>query len=357
MYADVNGNIGFYAAGRVPIRAAGDGRAPVPGWSGTYDWTGTIPFDELPHAYNPDSGRFINANQQIVDDAYPYLLTPDWSEPYRANRITELLDSLRLHSVETSARIQSDQVSLMARDFIPWLLDLELATDAERHAQALLFGWDGEMNAASAAPLILATWQREFQQLVLGDALGPLFRSYAGQRPRFLLNVLQDSPDWCLEAAPGEADPCIRIAARAFSNAIDWLADRLGPEPRDWRWDSLHHAAQPHAILGETLLGPLFNLNAPTGGDAFTVNAAHFDMLSDSAPFRQTEGPGYRSIVDLADPDSSRFIHSTGQSGNPLSAHYRDFLQRWLDNDGVPMTMNRDDYASSGSVLQLLPRR
>jgi penicillin amidase len=357
MYADVNGNIGFYAAGRVPVRAAGDGRVPVPGWSGTYDWTGSIPFEELPHDYNPRSGRFINANQAIVDDSYPYLLTPDWSEPYRANRITELLDSLRLHSLETSARIQSDQVSLMARDFIPWLLDLELATETERNAQALLFGWDGLMSAESAAPLILAAWQREFQVLLLGDALGPLFEAYAGHRPRFLLRVLEERADWCTAAAPAAADPCTQVATRAFSNAVSWLSDLFGARPHDWRWDSLHHASQPHAVLDGTPLAPFFSLSSPTGGDAFTVNAAHFSMFSASAPFRQTEGPGYRSIVDLADPDGSRFIHSTGQSGNPLSAHYRDFLPRWLSNDGVPMTMDREDYARGGSELRLLPRR
>lgn len=357
MYADTDGNIGFYAAGRVPLRKSGNGAAPVPGWSGAHDWTGWIPFSELPHGYNPPEGRFINANQQIVPADYPYLLTPDWSAPYRANRITELLDSLRLHSLETSTRLQIDEVSLMARDFVPYLLDLELATEVERDAQALLFAWDGLMSGDAAAPLILAVWQREFQRLLLEERLGELFSDYAGQRPRFLLKVLQESPGWCAAVAPVPDDPCGWAATRAFSDAITWLSSRFGPEPRDWRWDRVHRAVQPHQILADTALERFFSLSVPTGGDAFTVSAARFDAFSEEQPFVQTEGAGYRVVVDLAEPDAARFIHATGQSGNPLSRQYRDFEQRWVRNDGVPMTMKREDYAPGGQTLLLQPRR
>jgi len=170
--ADIEGNIGLYAPGLVPIRAAGDGRMPVPGWSGEYDWVGFVPFEALPHTFNPEVGVIMTANHKIVPDDYPYFLTHDWAEPYRAERITELLAQLQHHSLESFARIQADQRSLMAVEFLPRLLAARSDSALGRQAIARLIAWDGAMAKDRAEPLIFAAWYREFTRLVYQDELG-----------------------------------------------------------------------------------------------------------------------------------------------------------------------------------------
>ncbi len=346
MYADISGNIGFVAPGRIPLRRAGDGFAPVPGWTGEYGWDGYVPYAEAPRIYNPPSGRIINANQQVVPDDYPYLITLDWTVPYRAQRIIELLDGLNRHTVATSVRIQGDQVSLYARELALELLQLELTDPLQQQLQAELFGWDGTMAADGLAPLLIAAWQREFLSGVYGERFGELFAEWADHRPVLVLGLLRGPDRAC--PAPG----CTAQATAAFGAAVSWLSQRLGPDSSEWRWDSLHFVEQEHAVLGQSLLAPVANLRIGNGGGVYTVNAARFDLMSDDSPFRQTEGPGYRAVMDLGDPAASVFMQSTGQSGNLLSAAYRNLQTRWRDNRPLSMDLSAEP---EGDTLLLRP--
>ena len=155
VYADTEGNIGYYAPGRVPIRRSGDGLVPVPGWTGEYDWTGFIPFEALPHTFNPASSQVVTANHKVVPDSYPYFITSQWTEPYRAERINELLARSDAHTLESFAQIQADQLSLMARTFLPFLLEVEPQTELGRAVLADLLAWDGTMSRETAAPACL----------------------------------------------------------------------------------------------------------------------------------------------------------------------------------------------------------
>jgi len=348
MYADTEGNIGFLAAGSVPIRAAGDGFAPVPGWTGEYDWTGYVPFEELPRSYNPPSGRIVNANQQVTPEDYPYLLTRDWAVPYRADRIVELLDSLDRHSVASSVRIQGDQVSLFSRELAAELLELRFTEPGLAALQAELFAWDGTMDADSIAPLITAAFQREFLPLVFNDRLAGNFSDWAGNRPVVLLSLLRGADSACPE--PG----CTELAERAFRQAAAWLEEQLGSDRTAWRWADLHRVVQEHAVLTASPLSAIADLQIENGGGAYTVNAARYDLLGSDAPFRQTEGPGYRTVMDLGDTAGSVFMQSTGQSGNLLSRHYRDLQTPWRDNRALTMNINA---TADGEVLELVPVR
>lgn len=356
VYADVDGNIGLYAPARVPIRKKGDGLVPVPGWTGEYDWTGFIPFDRLPHVYNPPSGQIMTANQKLVPDSYPHFLTSEWAEPYRAERITALLGAQGRHSLGSFREIQADQHSSMANDFLPFLLGVPVDGAEAQALQDRLAVWDGVMAAGAPEPLIFSVWYRSFTRLVVEDDLGALFRDYWGFRPLFFRNVIGGQAHWCDNVETLERETCALLAATALRQTAQTLTERYGDDPERWRWGRAHYADHDHLVFADTPLAPFFNLSAPNGGDAFTVNAARYTIEEDDAA--QTSGPGFRAVYDLADLERSRFIHPTGQSGNPLSRHYRDFLKRWVAVEYLPMVMARERVEDGAlGTLRLTPQR
>jgi penicillin amidase len=329
---------------------------PVPGWSGEYDWVGFVPFEALPHAFNPEAGVIMTANHQIVPDDYPHFLTHDWAEPYRAERITELLARLPHHSMESLARIQADQRSLMAVEFVPALLAARSDSALGRQAIARLIAWDGTMARDRAEPLIFAAWYREFTRLVYQDELGELFHEAWAFRPLFMRQVLRQDQGWCDDIRTTATESCQYLATRALELALEQLSQQYGNDLGRWRWDAAHVASSPHAMLTGTPLGRLFDLAIPNGGDAFTVNAAGFSIRGPG--FTQTSGATFRALYDLSDLDRSLFIHSTGQSGNPLSPYYRHLVEPWRDVQYLPMTTRRADIeAGALGILRLLPGR
>ena len=340
VYADVEGNIGLVAPARVPIRASGDGLVPVPGWTGEYDWTGFIPFEDLPQTFNPPSGQIMTANHKIVGDDYPYFLTSEWADPYRAERITDLLDRTDAHSLETFRRVQADQTSLMAREFLRVLLDASFEDQTLRDAQAELLGWDGAMARGAAEPLLFEAWYGEFTRLVYEDELGDLFDDYWGFRPLVMRGVLQADSAWCDDTRTERKETCETQVKAAFGRALSATRERYGNDLNAWRWGEAHYADNDHPVLDDTPLGRIFNITIPNGGGPFTVNAARFGI---DDPYAQTAGPGYRALYDLAELDRSRFMHTTGQSGNVFSSHYRDFTRRWRDVEYIAIVNDREE--------------
>ena len=342
-YADTAGNIGFYSAGRVPIRKLGDGFSPVPGWSGEYDWSGFIPFAEMPHAFNPPSGRLINANNRIAGKDYPYFLARDWAPPYRARRIGELLARTKRHTPATMARIQGDVVSLAARELLPLMLGAAQGKDRPskgpaRAALRLLQKWDGTMERDRPEPLIFSAWFRELNRLIYGDELGADLRAYWRLRPRLIKSIIETDRTWCDDISSARVESCDERIAEALAGALDDLSTAYGPDPDGWRWGDAHVAEFRHRVLSRVpLLGSLGDILIPTDGDNFTINRGTTRIADAAAPFAQIHGPGLRAIYDLGDLENSLFIQATGQSGNPLSRHYRDLIGRWRDLEYVRM--------------------
>ena len=360
VYADVEGNIGLYAPARVPIRASGDGLVPVPGWSGEYDWTGFIPFEELPHSFNPPSGQLMTANHKLVSDAYPYFLTSEWAEPYRAERITSLLGATDKHSLASFRRIQADQTSLMAQEFLRVLLNTSFEKQELRDAQTNLLAWDGVMVRGRMEPLLFGAWYREFTRLIYEDELADLFADYWGFRPMAVREVLQDRPQnnsrWCDDIRTEVEETCDTQITTAFERALTISKERYGDNVDAWRWGDEHYANNDHPVLADTPLGRLFNITIPNGGGPFTVNAARFDM--DDTGYAQSAGPGYRALYDLADLNRSQFMHTTGQSGNVFSRHYRDFTRRWRDVEYISISNDREEVEQDMiGTLRLEPQR
>jgi penicillin amidase len=353
VYADTDGNIGFAAPARVPIRGKGDGWMPVPGWSGEYDWTGFVPFAELPRAFNPPSGRFVSANNKIVPDDYRYFLGRDWDLPSRAARIDALLDATPRQSPDSSAAIQADTLSLGAQELLPLMTAIAPENERETAALAMLKGWDGRMDADQVAPLIFTAWLRDLNRILFAERLGNAFADYWDLHPNVIAGILTQHPEWCSDPArPGIAN-CPARLAEALRNALDQLAAAYGSDMARWRWGRPHMAAFPHPFFARIpVLDGLFLVAVPADGGADTVNRGGISIQNSDRPYRDRHGAGLRMILDFADLDSSRFIVVPGQSGNPLSHHYADLLEPWRRFSWLRLGPE-----IAGDTLLLEPRR
>jgi len=361
VYADTEGTLGFLSPALVPVRRAGDGRVPVPGWTGEYDWVGYIPFDALPQAVNPPSGQFVNANNAVVGPGYPYLLGTDWPDPSRARRIEEMLGTGN-HTVEQVVAQQMDTVSLPARDLLPTMLSLLQTVPADGRqvdeAVALLKGWDGRMTRDRPEPLIFDWWLRELVRTLYADKLGPLFLAYWDLRPRAVQRALTEAPQWCDDTTTPAKESCAVTVASALKSALSQIERRHGANVAAWRWGDEHRADLTHKLMGRVpLLNRLFDLSIETDGDAFTVNRGTTRVRDPQDPFAHVHGAGLRAVYDLADLGNSRFMIATGQSGNPLSPHWGDLVRSWRDGGTLRLTGDRGTLSTDGAkVLTLTPR-
>jgi penicillin amidase len=361
-YADVEGNIGFIAAGKVPVRKPGNrlmGLAPAPGAEARHDWAGFIPFDELPRAYNPSSGAIVTANHKITPAGYPHHITAEWQPPYRARRIDELLAAVRHHGAPSFARIQLDTYSLAARELLPHLLKTK-STPETAEALSLLSGWDGNMAAERAEPLILVAWWRELARAVFADELGGAFRAAWSTRADFLVNVLSGKDAaWCDDTTTGVAESCGQVLQVSLERALADLRARYGRNMRKWQWGEAHEARLRHRPLTRSdLLRRWFDIVVPSPGDAYTVNVGRSDFVHEDDPYANRHAASLRAIYDLADPQASLFIHPGGQSGNPFSSQYRSFADAWRRGEYARMLTDRARIEKAGAQrLALVPRR
>jgi penicillin amidase len=363
VYADTAGNIGFVAAGRVPLRKPGNdlmGLAPAPGWLAKYDWAGFVPFAELPHAYNPASGQVVTANHRVTPPGYAHHITSEWQSPYRAQRIEELLRALPAHSIGSFARIQGDVVSLPARELLPRMLETKPASEEARRALQLLGAWDGTMAAEGSEPLIFWAWWRELTRALYADEMGEAFRGQWLARAPFVAAVLQDRGGrgrWCDQVRTPSVETCDELLAQSLDAALADLRRRYGGDMASWRWGTAHEARHEHRPFGRVpWLARWFDISVPSGGDAYTVNVGRNRMEDEARPFANTHAASLRAIYDLEDLGRSLFIHSGGQSGNVLSAHYRSFAAAWARGDYVPMTTGRAQLEAAGVLrLELKP--
>ena len=350
-YADIDGHIGFTAPAVIPVRAHGDGSIPEPGWTGEYDWTGTVPFDQLPSAADPPSGRFVAANNKIVPDSYPFMITHDWELPYRAERITELLDATPVQTSDTSAAMQADVDSIMARRLLPLMFAGTPRSSAGQEAMRRLKAWDQKMSRDKVEPLLFIAWLREFNRQVLSDKLGPLFDTYWALHPEVIENILTNHPDWCDNRETPEVETCPQQLGASLDRAMDELARRYGSDMSRWQWGSAHPASFAHPIWSRLpFVADWLALAIPDDGSFDTIDNGTMFVGNDAQPFTALHGPTLRMIVDMAAPDSARFMITPGESGNLFSSHYGDLLQSWRDVRYVSLG---DD--ERGGVLTLAP--
>jgi penicillin amidase len=350
-YADADGNVGLVVAGRVPLRKPANdlkGLAPAPGWDARYDWSGYLPFAQLPRAFNPPGGSLVSANHKIVPPGYPHHITVEWQPPYRAQRIEELLREHAAHDVSSFARMQLDAVSLAVRELLPLLLTAKPSSGEAREILQMLASWDGTMAARRPEPLIVTAWWRELTRALYADELGEAFRQHWGPRALFVRQALTEHPAWC-------GKPCDALLAESLDKALRDLKERYGPDPQAWTWGEAHPAWHRHRPFSRhPWLAPFFDIAVPSAGDAYTINAGRSDFADEAAPFASRHAASYRAIYDLADPQRSLFIHSGGQSGNPLSRHYRAFSEAWARGEYIPMVTERSRLEAEGAQRLVL---
>lgn len=339
VYADRAGEIGLIVPGRVPIRARGDGRVPVPGSTDDYAWTGFIPFEELPQGSNPESGLYVVANNKIVDDDYPHLITADWPSQYRAARIQEVLEPLDKSSLEQSLELQNDILSGPARQLMPRLRETEPQSERAREALTLLAAWDFRMDRNRPEPLIYANWLNKLNAALIEDELGAEFDGFRRPKTELVARILSAEPasPWCDNVGTDKREGCAEALSSSLEQALAELTESFGEDLSAWRWGDAHRAPLPHPILSRIpLVSGLFDIGVETDGGSETVKRAGVSYRgSIEKRFNDRHGAGYRAVYDLADSENSRFMISTGQSANPLSPHYGSFAERWRDGEYV----------------------
>ena len=365
MYADMQGNIGYYAAGRIPNkdsqRRADDARPVHPeGWSKQDDWNGYLAFEDLPRITNPPDHVIITANNRPAVPNYKFYLSNQWFPAYRARRIRNLLDAKEKLSPQDHAAIQGDTLSLEALELLPHLLSLVTPqNDEERQAIELLKNWDRNATAESAATALYEAWSLQLPAALVGDELGSdLEKRYADRfefLSPFMAATLKDKNNvWCDDVNTPAQENCGQVAERTFREALKLLKSKLGKQMSNWRWDQLHVAVFPHVPFHNLgFLRRFFSRSVPSGGDRSTVNIGTFGAKQS---FEQNVTAGYRQIVDLSSIEGGRFIQAGGQSGHFLSENYDDYLADWRAIKYRPMRIERSVIEQDKkSVLRIEP--
>ncbi len=328
MVADAAGEIAMYLTGRYPVRRAGDGRMPADGSDGAHDWTGWLAFDDLPHVERPASGQIVNANNRVAPPDERVFLGADFPGDWRARRIRGLLAERPRHAPGDFAAMQADAVSLLARQATLLLLALPRPEGQAGVARDLLMGWDGTAAPDRPQPLIVNTFWRRYAAMALA-AQGVPERQF-DPSPEFaetLLRADARAAAWCGAAG------CDALAARAFAATVASLSAEHGPDPATWKWGSVHVARLEHPLLRFVpLLGTAARIEAITPGDGETVNRGGL-----GANFAHVHGAGLRFVADLSTPDGAWASIATGQSGHPLSRHWRDRTRDWAAGRVAPI--------------------
>ncbi len=340
MLADADGRIAMFSPGRVPVRAPGhDGLTPARGWTGTADWQGWVAREALPAIVDPPAGRVLNANNRVHPVDWPAPLARSFPEPYRAQRLAAALAAEPAAELDGMALLQGDAVSPLAADLLPRLLDSVASADPKpahpdaARALSLLRGWSTPvMDRNRPEPLIFTVWMETLTRRLFADELGPVFETWAGRsRPLSVRRALAGEGDWCnIATTPDTAETCPAIAAAALDEALTWIIDEVGGPLDHIRWGDVHRVRMAHGLFGFVPgLGALTAVGGATDGGDFTLNRGTPAGLDAQRPLAHVHGAGMRMVVDLAAPTRARFALATGQSGNPLSAHYRDGFENW----------------------------
>jgi penicillin amidase len=363
IYADISGNIGYQAPGRIPIRQNWDGRMPVPGWNSEYEWSGFIPFDELPHLYNPPEGYIVTANNPVVDGSYPYLITADWNYGDRAHRILEMVAADSAVTIEAVAAMQFDTYNRHAERLLPRLLAVDVSSEDAivLRAQEILSSWDLHNDAESAGAAVFEAVWRNLLMLTFHDDLEEDLWPAGGSRWSLAVAAMLDFPslgvwDDKTTAVIEDADDILLAAFRA---GVAEAEDLLGGTPDEWEWGRMHGAVFRNETLGESGVGLIegrFNRGPyPVGGGSDIVNAVGW--YADEG-YEVTWVPSMRMIVDLGDLQNSRAIHTTGQSGHAYNSHYQDMIEDWAAGSYLPMRWDEENIRrNTEGVLALIPER
>ncbi len=348
--------IAMKVIGAMPRRDArhqSQGRLPSLGWRSENRWQGIFPNLSNPAFVSPIGGIVGNTNNKVVERPFPLHLSFVWGDSQRIQRWQRLMKGRQVHTRDSFVEAQLDTISFSARALLPligadlWFTGESAQEGTKEHqrqrALSLLSEWNGEMNEHRPEPLLYAAWLRALQDRLIRDELGPHADSFTHVEPLFIERVFRDvngAAIWCDVRQSAPIEICTDIARLALDDALIWIEKRYGDQLEALRWGDAHQATHDHKVLGSVpLLRHFVNIRQSTSGGDNTLQRGR-TIGSGSDPFQNVHAAGYRGVYDFADPDSSIFIISTGQSGHFLSRSYDDLAQLWRRGEYVPMSLD-----------------
>ncbi len=361
-YADTQGNIGYQMPGDIPIRKKGDGRFPVPGWAGEYDWQGYIPFDQLPYSFNPPEGYIATANNEIPPAGYPYLITADWDYGYRANRIVQLIKQAPAKiSLAYIQAMQGDMYDANAATFVPLLLELDARSSlGQSTAIQLLKNWNYQADSNSAAAAVFEAFWRHLLQNTFRDDLPDDYQPDGGSRWNEVMRNLVKNPKdpfWDDKSTKSKVETMDDILKTSLTDGVNEVKGHFGSDSSKWKWGVLHAATFRNQTLGESgvgLIEGLFNRGPyQVGGGEAIVDATGWSV---NDGYETNWLPSMRMVVDLSNLANSLTVHTTGQSGHAYDRHYDDMARLWSEVAYYPMLWDQQTVESqTEGHLRLVP--
>ena len=353
--ADVNGAIGYVATGRIPLRpeahARAIGRAPMDSNERTY-----LPYSENPRVVNPSSGRIVTANQRIVGEEYPHYLTDNWAAPYRAWRIHELLDQQKIHDVDSFHTMQMDSLSPVARELMPYLLEVQPTDEEDARLVDILRAWDFRFSLDASAPVAWLTWVEFLNRRVIADDMGTIPTSFRAILHSPLVRALVgEHPEWCDDLGTPGLESCEDALRSSLTDTRLALEDAFGPDPQRWKWGEVALFRLPHlGFAGLPILDRMFSRYTPlpAGPESNFTNAVN---LLEAPVFSSTLfTSSYHAIYDLSDLDSSLFMTGGGSSGHFKSLYYDNLTDDWIAGDRIKLSPTKVLPIAS---LTLIPKK
>ncbi len=363
-FADTDG-IGLKTVGALPrrnTRHQSQGRIPSPGWLEQNRWNGVLPYASNPVVMRPSGGIVGNTNNKVIDRPFPNHVSFSYSDTQRVQRWRRLMLNRQVHTRDSFIEAQLDTVSFTARSLLPLIAaDLWFTGEAapegtpERQRQKsleLMAAWNGDMSEHLPEPLIYAMWLRRLQTRLIIDDIGPLEQEITHVQPLFIERVFRDkdgAATWCDIRQSAAKESCLDVSRIALDEAIIQLTETYGPNIESWRWGDAHEATHDHPVLGQIpVLSWFVNIRQSTSGGDNTLMRGR-TKGSGPNPFLNVHAAAYRGVYDFADPDSSVFVISTGQSGHPLSQFYDDIGVLWRRGEYLPMSLD-PDLARAGAI-------
>jgi penicillin G amidase len=364
-YADVEGNIGIYCAAGVPIRLGWNGLEIVPGDTDQYDWKGLVPFEELPHSYNPKSGFVSSANNKSAGDDYPYHISHWYAPQYRIDRIREMLTEKSLLSIDDYKRMQGDHKSKLVEsmiDKINYVLEnMNNLNDIEEQSAKLLEDWDEILTKESIATTVFDQFHLELIENLFLDELGEeLYTDFIKVEYTPYLAIdkfwIDGNSVWCDDVTTRVTENLEDMIQLSFKDAVSKLSTTFGNDIENWQWGKIHGLVLEHPMGGVAILDKVFNFNRgpwPVGGSSHTVSPYRFER---SNPYNVNYGASHRHIYDTSDWNKSISIIPTGISGIPASEHYCDQTQSYVDNEYRNDYISRDLVETSAKYKQVFTK-
>ena len=327
IWADRKGNIGWQASGIAPVRKNWDGLVPVPG-DGRYEWEGYLPIQSLPHTVNPEQGFWATANENLIPPGYTHRDAVGWSwaEPFRAQRINEVLKYNQKKTLRDMMQLQFDYVSLPARTLIPLLKNVTGQNVETEQARKLLLNWNYSMEAGSVAASIYQAWEKQLNRQMA-----------ARMAPSGLAQQITTLPATRMIHWLTATDNQTALLEHALADAVKTLQEKLGYDMTKWTYGRLHYALIKHPLsnaVNESTrtkldVGPL-----PRGGYGFTPGMTTHNE-------NQNAGASFRMVVDVSNWDQCMFTNAPGQSGDPASPFYKNLFQSWAEDRHFPVPFSR----------------